>query len=304
MCLTLRSLVERFLAWIDGRNRPGTVYYYRLHLTAFVAQVGDVQLADLRRHHLLDWGRTWHQVQAVQRLFNWAQIEMELTTHNPFRSVKRPRVGRRRRVLDRAGLVKLLRAASPDFRAYLLAMRETIARPQEVRLLRWSQLRWDGDDSTRLAALRAGEARFELTEYKAQERRADPDALRIILVSARLGRLLARHLGGGRRHDDFVFTNSAGLPWSANAVRLRVKRLRHRAQLDPDARGENVVAYTLRHTSATAACAAGVPDRLLAEMMGHTSTRTTSRYQHPSLEHVRAAFRKLHRADNNDSNAP
>ena len=60
----------------------------------------------------------------------------------------------------------------------------------------------------------------------------------------------------------------------------------------PDANGENVVAYTLRHTAATRACTSGVPDRVLADLMGHTSTDTTRRYQHPRLDDLARAIRQ------------
>ncbi|HLI95888.1 MAG TPA: tyrosine-type recombinase/integrase [Candidatus Baltobacteraceae bacterium] len=293
MTLSLRPLYAQFLAWIETHNRPRTVAYYRSFLDRFVDAVGDVPIVELRKHHLLSWGRTWHELQSVQRLFHWAHSEMELIDRNPFATVKRPRPGRRRRVLQRKEIAQLLRAAAPDFRAFLFAMRETIARPQEVRALRWELLRWDSATHTRDAALIAGDARFELHDYKARERRADPEAPRVILVTARLGRLLSRLAAHGQHPDGFIFRNSEKRPWSSNAVRLRVKRLRKRTHLERDARGERLVAYTLRHSSATSATINGVPDRVLAELMGHTSTRTTARYQHLSVAHLRAALARL-----------
>ena len=59
-----------------------------------------------------------------------------------------------------------------------------------------------------------------------------------------------------------AFFNAKIAPWTANAVRLRVARLRLRAGLAPDGGGEEVVAYTLRHTAATEASARGLRDRL------------------------------------------
>lgn len=293
MSLSLRPLYAQFLAWIDKHNRPRTVDYYRSFLDRFVAAVGDLCVEELRKHHLLNWGRSWHELQAVQRLFHWAHSEMELIDRNPFATIKRPRPGRRRRILGRDELLRLLRAAAPDFRAFLLAMRETIARPQEIRGLRWELLRWDAALQTREQALIAGDARFELQDYKARERRADPDAPRVILVSARLGRLLTRLAARGEHADGFIFRNSEKRPWSSNAVRLRVKRLRRRTKLERDSRGELLVAYTLRHSGATAATINGVPDRVLAELMGHTSTRTTARYQHLSIAHLRLALLRM-----------
>lgn len=297
MGLSLSDLATRFFDYISTRNAKGTCYYYRLHVGNFVLTVGNLAVDDLRRHHLLTWAKSWHQFQSVQRLFHWAHAEMELIDRNPFKGIKRPRAGRRRRVLSRKDVCKLLRAAAPEFRAFLLAMRETIARPQEIRALRWELLRWDAASHSREQALRAGEARFELLDYKARERRAEPDVPRVLLVTARLGRLLARLGGQGEHADGFIFRNQDGQPWTSNAVRLRVMRLRRRTQLERDERGERLVAYTLRHSGATTATINGVPDRVLAELMGHTSTRTTARYQHLSIEHLRAALLRMTRSN-------
>jgi site-specific recombinase XerD len=92
------------------------------------------------------------------------------------------------------------------------------------------------------------------------------------------------------RPDDFVFLDRRRRPWTANAVRCRMRRLREKLGLGPDENGENVVAYTLRHTAATRACTNGVPDRCLADIIDHTSTETTRRYQHPQLYHLAEAI--------------
>lgn len=293
MCQTVRCLVDQFLAWMEGRNRPRTIDYYRAFLDRFAEAVAGVPIAELKKHHLLTWGKTWHELQAVQRLFNWACVDMELIDKNPFAKIKRPRPGRRRRVLERREMIAMLWEAKPEMRAFLLAMRETISRPQEIRALRWDNLRLDDESRSIEETLLAGDARFELWDYKARDRRADPDAPRVIFVSARLGRLLCRLRRRGVAGDGFVFRNAQNRPWTSNAVRLRVRRLCRRAKLAPDERGEDVVAYTFRHTSATHACVNGVPDRILAELMGHTNTRTTARYQHLSIDHLREALRRL-----------
>jgi site-specific recombinase XerD len=69
-------------------------------------------------------------------------------------------------------------------------------------------------------------------------------------------------------------------------------RLRAKLGLGPDENGEQIVSYTLRHTAATRASARGVRDRVLAELMGHTSTSTTQRYQHLQADHLADAIRQ------------
>src|SRR5207247_1606561 len=77
-----------------------------------------------------------------------------------------------------------------------------------------------------------------------------------------------------------VFLNSESLPWTINALRCRMRRLREKLGIVPDENGETVVMYTTRHSYATAAIASGVSDRRLSELLGHTDTKTTQRYIH------------------------
>jgi len=299
--MLVSDLAATFLSWCERVLAPNTVLHYRRNLDAFAAAIGAVQVEDLKPHHLMTWGRTWHQLQAVQRCFAWAADEAELISRNPFARVKRPHLGQRRRILQRVELVRLLRAATPAFRHVLLAARETLARPQELRTFAWEHLDWDRTRGDLVGELVDGRAAFVLEEFKARKRRNDPLAVRVIPISVRLGRLLARLMRRVGSPVGIIFRNSDGSPWSKDALRLRMKRLRNAVGLGPDHRGENVCLYTLRHTGGTEAAAAGVRDRLLAELMGHTSTRTTARYQHLDRGHIAdaaamiAAFRKKKR---------
>ena len=89
-----------------------------------------------------------------------------------------------------------------------------------------------------------------------------------------------------------MFLDSDGHPWTANAVRCRMRRLRAKLDFGPDENGEQVVAYTMRHTAATRASSRGIRDKVLAELMGHTSTMTTQRYQHLQADHLADAIRR------------
>ena len=205
---------------------------------------------------------------------------MGLLRENPIRSVKKPDLGQRERILTVREEEKLFEGTDVHFRPFLLALLHTIARPQEVRAFQWKHL------------VLTPVPMFVLTDFKAKQRRKDrKTAVRRILLDNTmvelLEQLVAKRLS---RPDDFVFLDRRGRPWTANAVRCRMRRLRAKLKLEPDANGENVVAYTLRHTAATRACTSGVPDRVLAELMGHTSTATTRRYQHPKLDHLSTAI--------------
>lgn len=68
-----------------------------------------------------------------------------------------------------------------------------------------------------------------------------------------------------------------------------------RAGIAPDQNGEQVVMYTARHTYATSAVASGVTDRRLADLMGHTNTKTTQRYIHLATDDLYSASQEATR---------
>ncbi len=294
MSYTLSQLIHHFLNWTAANRAAGTVAGYRRHLDAFAVHVAAVQVADLKAHHLLTWGTTWHRIQAVQRLFSWAKNEAELIERNPFARVIKPRPGGRRRILTHKELATLLRNVRHDFRSLLIASRETLCRPQEVRALKWEELHHDETTRSIDDALISGHAFFRLTEFKSRSRRRDHLATRIIPISARLGRQILRKKRDTIRHVGAVFLTFRGAEWCKEKIRNRMRSARRRARLVADGRGEQVCLYTLRHTMATIASARGVSDRVLADLLGHSTTRTTARYQHLQLAHMIAAMRRIH----------
>jgi len=287
---TLKWLIEEFLSCIHVTNEKSTVEYYGRYCRRFLRDIGDLPLSELKAKHLIAWGETWHHVQAIKRLFAWGVNEGEVITRNPFVKVRKPAAGRRKRVLKRKTMLLMMRRSDRYFRRFLLAMRETLGRPQEIRALCWEFLRAEDGREDVISALVEGRACFVLEEYKSRKRRLDPEAPRILLVSKRLARLLLRMVRGKVEVSGYVFLNTKRKPWTNNAVRCRMRQLRRKLDLTKDHRGENIVAYTIRHTQATNAAIKGVRDKVLADLMGHTSTRTTERYQHLEVAHLRDAI--------------
>lgn len=283
---SLTDARDAFLQWIAQHRRPRTAENYTRYLDRFIKSVGNVKLHQLAPLHLMRWGRTWHQIQAVQRWINWAVKKAKIMEENPFVGVERPRLGIRKRVLNEGEKVSLMRRSLPSYRRFLVALRETMARPQEMREVTWEEITWEEKPRGLEAALRGGRAYFVLEEYKARDRRLDPDAPRVIPISPRLGRLLSRLRTRRRVTEGCIFRNCKEEEWTPNALRCRMRRLRKRVGIARDRRGETVVAYTFRHTMATLATKAGVRDRTLADLLGHTSTRTTARYQHLDVQHL------------------
>lgn len=278
--MTVAELHERFTTWLDaqvlaGHNRPGTAAYYRCNLAHLVAHHGHADPSSLTPAGVSEGNGTWHHLQATKRLLNWAQNDALIISGNPLARMKLPTAGRRELVLTRTQYVHVLRTAKPDFRRALIAMRGMLARPGEVRSLKWSD--WQPDLFT---------GHFELTEFKAKRRRKDQLATRIIVPDARCTRMLARLRR--RSSSPFVFTNEKEQPWSKEMFVRRMRTIRRKLGI------EGIVCYTMRHTGATAAAGNNANLKVLAEFMGHTNVATTQRYVHPNLEQLHRIAPLLH----------
>jgi integrase/recombinase XerC len=89
--------------------------------------------------------------------------------------------------------------------------------------------------------------------------------------------------------DDRVFLSRTGRPLSSSDVQRRLGRYLARAGAP---RGTSP--HTLRHSFATHLLEGGADLRVIQEMLGHSSLRTTQVYTHVSAAHLRRAYRKAH----------
>lgn len=278
--VSVRSSVAAFLEYSAAVLSKSSTDGYRRYLSRFAAAHGERPLAELTPAIVRAWSAKWYCQQAARRLTSWATHEARLIASDPLDKMSLPKRGRRNRVASRAELLKLRRAAAAPLRRVLVALEESLARPHEIRRMRWEHVRMIGGEPAGRVELLDGKAFFLLPKFKGQNQRRDDGAVRVIPITARLGRLLVRLLRGPVTPGRFIFANSRGREWSGNGLRLAVRRTRDAAAIAADAFGENLVAYTLRHSGATAAVRAGVRDFRLAELMGHSTTRTTQRYVH------------------------
>ena len=292
--ITVSAAAAQFLEYAAAVVAPSTVALYRLYLTRLCAAFGTRELSSLTPAEVRTWGVSFHPLQAAQRLTRWAFLEARLVDRDPLAGLKKGATGRRLRTLSPEETARLARQSHAHLRHFVIALRETIARPHELRQVTWAQVYTAGLRPFTADDLAAGRAFFFLDTFKGQSRRRDRTAVRVIPISPRLGRMLVRLRRAGPELRACVFENCRRRPWTINAVRCSFRRLRVRAGLGVDHRGENVVAYTLRHSSATAAVVRGVPLAELAGAMGHSDVRMTSRYVHLSpafLAQVHARIR-------------
>ncbi len=89
--------------------------------------------------------------------------------------------------------------------------------------------------------------------------------------------------------EDHVFLSRTGRPLSSSDVQRRLARYLARAGAPL-----GTSPHTLRHSFATHLLEGGADLRVIQEMLGHSSLRTTQVYTHVSAAHLRRAYRKAH----------
>jgi integrase len=303
--MTVTELLALFLEAVEAEKDADTFLDYQRWCTEFAKQFGGRDIRTLTRGDANDFKlrlmkstyvrgnqppKTYspktvnHAIIALKRAFNWAiETERLPVGKNPFAKLKQLPTQGRRRVATEAEYRSLLKNCSDDaFRDVLIAFRYTSARPQDVYSLRWEMVDWEAHA-------------WILHEHKGTRTTRNPKP-RIIGMNEEVERMLRERMRKFGPHGE-VFLNSDGRPWTKDSLGLRMRRLRERAGVGPDARGEKFVLYTNRHTFLTAAGAdPNISDFMLQEIGGHTDPRTTARYIHLAKKGVANASRRV--ADN------
>ena len=119
--------------------------------------------------------------------------------------------------------------------------------------------------------------------------------VRIVPVGEAALDTLDRYLSEGRTRligageSEHVFLSRSGRPLSSSDVWRRLAR--YLAQAGAPA---GTTPHTLRHSFATHLLEGGADLRVIQELLGHSSLRTTQVYTHVSAAHLRRAYRKAH----------
>ncbi len=297
---TVQDIVEAFLLWSAQHLGTETHRVLRGYCGAFAEYCGTVRVSTLKPFHVTRWvsymmskervqeenqereravaageivkrfkgGKlkpwglaTAHNAKAAAfRVFSWA-TEEGLLPSNPLKGLKRPKAPPRQRAMSDDEFRKLHKTAKPAFADLLFALRETGARPKELRTLQWDQVQDD---------------RLVLLQHKTVKATGQA---RVILIMDAMKALLKKLKR--RSKGEFVFVNVRGEPWTANAISQQIGRLRKKLGLRSD-----LCAYLARHGFGTRAILSGVDALTVAKLMGHTSMDMVSKvYVHLADEH-------------------
>jgi integrase len=307
------DVVDAYLSWSLGNLAEDTHRINRYYLQLFAEHCGQVPARDIKPYHVTAWiaemqsekrvkeerarweamraevrlkqatgeikkeakgslarlgsgPRAWGETSVYNarkiafRVFNWAKKE-GILTENPLEGMERPKPAPRQRAMSEDEFRKMHANAGSSFRDFLNALYLTGARPKELRDLTWSQVKED---------------RLILVKHKTAKKVYKP---RVIFLGEEAKAVIERLRGNG---SDHVFLNTEGQPWSMNAVRLQISRLRKKLGLAPD-----LVSYLCRHGFGTRAIMSGVNPAVVAELMGHNSLDMVSKvYVHLAEQHT------------------
>jgi integrase len=304
------DLAEAFLAWSRSNLAEDTHRINRYYLQLFAEHCGQVPAREIKPYHVTQWVTAMQSPERVRRereewlkakaeaptgqkrklgsgprpwgetcvynarkiafrVFSWARKEGLLPV-NPLEGMERPKPTPRQRALGEDEFRKMYEQAGGPFRDVLRAMWLTGARPKEVRDLKWAQVE---------------EGRWVISRHKTSRKVGKP---RVIYLDDEMKVMMARLKGNGHAN---VFLNTEGEPWTMNAVRLQVYRLKKALGLS-----EDVCAYLCRHGFGTRAVLKGQDAATVAELMGHSSLDMVSKvYVHLAEEqvHLAEAVRKI-----------
>lgn len=306
---TVHELVEQWLATVKETREPKTWQSYRYLATAHVLPyVGDLRLIELNPQHVQAMlsrlagrdpplsPRTRKGARdvlgyALQRAVAWGILD-----RNVARLAEPPKVPKSQIVpLSEADAKKLLVVVRghPLEALYTVAL-ALGARQGEALGLRWSDVDLAHGQVTIAVALVREDGAYRLKEIKTGER-GRVLALPQIAMAALERRREIQHeerrvAGFGWKGNklDLVFTTSVGTPLD----RWNVRRQFHGFLAAAGLRRARF--YDLRHTAASLLLAQGVDMKVISEILGHASIRTTMDvYTHLTRAQHQDAARRL-----------
>lgn len=219
------GLIQRFMDDVRKNNAEDTKEWYRHRLQMFIDYLSrhnleKIEVANLKRAIVKDWlnsypklsrGSKHNLCRAVQRVMNWS-VDQELISHNPLAGMKKPKVGKRERVISDAEWKDILSLVSdPDFKDLLIVTWETGCRPQESLIV-----------GARHVDLVNSRLVFSIAESKT-------DLPRFVYLTDTALEIVKRRML--RCPHGPIFRNSNGKPWTTDAVNCAFGRVQIRMGL-------------------------------------------------------------------------
>jgi integrase len=313
---TFRKFSQRFLSWVERERKPNTIKYYndmvrillryqplagakltqidRDLIARYIEKRRDARKTGVRRgkegvqHTIIDRTITVtalnHEVGTIRRMLNiaadWGVIEYvpKIRLKGTAKQVER--------ILSPAEEDEYIENAPQPLRDLAVVCLDTSLRPGEAVGLRW--------ENVFLRSRRESVGRVQILNGKSK------NAKRTVMLLERVAEVLRlRHREAGSPAEGWVFPGSeedGSLNYSSldsQHDRL-IKKLGFAGPLR---------LYDLRHTALTRLAQSGADVFSIQKIAGHSDIRVTSRYVHPTPEHIKQAFSRLQEYNNRSNKA-
>lgn len=272
---TCRQLLAKFSLWVAANRAPKTAEWYERHFGPFLEAAGGIDIHEMKPDDVTRWlGRIPGNhntrsgaIVAVKSAFNWL-VRNELIAKSPVAKVQAPGKTPCEDFLSPQRWKAVAKAAAGDpVEDVLTVLRETGARPQEIRAVEAQHVQED-------------KWLFPLALSKGRKCR------RVVRMTAVAKEIVSRLVDENPAGP--IFRNSKGRPWTKYSLARAFQRISKLV-------GFRVAAYHVRHTFATDALVAGVDPVTVGVLMGHRDGAMVSRvYQHLAQreDHLQAALVK------------
>jgi integrase len=298
---TVRVVCELYLRHISTRRKPHTVKIRKRVYVPFTDALGEIEVKDLTQHMVerwLDSMREWRKHPAtglptrwtngsvrnactsLQAAFNWA-VRSGLVPKNPLKGMEQPspRSRGREALIGRnpeerhANHLRILDAATPAFRPFIVCLEATGCRPGELA----NATAADFDADLGAIVYHADDNRLE---HEFRHKTAGKGRDRVIFLSGEaldiVKGLAKKHHAGPLFRTGVRKDRGRGEygGWTDKEITKRFRVLRQIIDIP------RLTAYSYRHTFATAWLEQGRSVDILAELLGNSPAVIRKHYSH------------------------
>jgi integrase len=273
-CIKVADVLREFLAWLDkeakaGRASAGTLNFYRRPIAGlaksqksavpFLDYIGDMNVDEFGENVVKHWIDTHYAngtdnykitlLRPIKRAFKWAcsKKSERLLTENPIDELELPTAESREVEITELQWAEVEPKAPQPLRDLLIVLKETGARPQELRAAESKHLQANG-----------GKPRLYFAKpVKKTRGKQKPRKIYLNERAYAICKQLAEQYPTGK-----LFRTKCRTDWKQSALTTAASSKRLKLSFD------GFGPYALRHTFCTTKLRQGMPPATVAELMG------------------------------------
>lgn len=300
---TVDQLLDEYL-FIHRPNIREQTYELYVHLCQFIRdEFGEVYVHELTQleieKFLVKLSKNYQAVTiqkiyvqlkaALRRAVNWDWIGKD-----PMEFVPLPkRVKNHKEVLTPEELNRFINKAPEQWRTMWMFFFVTGARPSEVLGARWQDIDFVKKqfNVTQSLVEMKGRKKFDPLKNEASKRTIplEDQIINLLKAHKKEQNILRLKVGADWEDNDLIFTNLRGGPRGFSTLNKVITHIKSQADIS-----KKITPHSFRHTFATLNLNAGVNLKIVSQLLGHASIKTTADiYLHPDLEERQKASKLM-----------